>query len=78
MEKPKFPNLLILEHLKGHFIKPSLLNKFFICFEINELENLKLTIFELLAWNPHLPITVAKTFLLLKHYLLSINLHKFT
>ena len=22
MEKPKFPNLLILEHLKSHFIKP--------------------------------------------------------
>ena len=23
-EKPKFPNLLILEHLKNHFIKPQL------------------------------------------------------
>ena len=22
MESPKFPNLLILEHLKSHFIKP--------------------------------------------------------
>ena len=24
MEKPKFPNLLILEHLKSHFIKSQL------------------------------------------------------
>ena len=24
MEKPKFPNLLILEHLKRQFIKPQL------------------------------------------------------
>ena len=23
-QKPKFPNLLILEHLKSHFIKPQL------------------------------------------------------
>ena len=33
--KPKFLNLLILEHLKNYFIEP--LNKFSMCFEINGL-----------------------------------------
>ena len=39
IEKTKFINLLILEHLKSHFIKPQ-----FMCFEINGLKCLKLTI----------------------------------
>ena len=50
MEKLKFLNLLILEHLKSHFIKPR-----FMCFEINGLRCLKLT-FEVFAQTPHLPI----------------------
>ena len=53
MEKPTFPNLLILEHLKSHFINPSLLNTFLMCFEINGLKYLKLTILRFL---PRLPI----------------------
>ena len=52
MENPKFPNLLVLEHLKSHFIKPSLLNKFLICFEINGLKYLKLTILRFLSRTP--------------------------
>ena len=53
--KPKFPNLLILEHLKNHFIEP--LNKFLVCFEINGLKNLKLTILMgFFAQIPHFPI----------------------
>ena len=43
MEKPTFINLLILEHLKSHFIKPQ-----FMCFEINGLKCLKLTILRFL------------------------------
>ena len=52
--KPKFPNLLILEHLKNHFIEP--LNKFLVCFEINGLKNLKLTILRFFARTLHFPI----------------------
>ena len=40
--KTKFLNLSILEHLKSYFIE--VLNKFLMCFEINGLKNLKLTI----------------------------------
>ena len=41
-KRTKFINLLILEHLKNYFIEA--LNKFLMCFEINGLKNLKLTI----------------------------------
>ena len=47
MEKPKCLNLLILGHLKSHFIEPQL-TKFFMCFEINGLKCLKLTILRFL------------------------------
>ena len=50
MKKPKFPNLLILEHFKNHFIK------FLMCFEINGLKNLTLTILCFFAQNPHIYI----------------------
>ena len=40
-------SLLILEHLKNYFIKA--LNKFLMCFEINGLKNLKLTILRFFA-----------------------------
>ena len=52
--KTKFLNLLILEHLKNYFIEA--LNKFLMCFEINGLKNLKLTILRFFAWSPHLYI----------------------
>ena len=52
MEKRKFINLLILGHLKSHFIKLQL-TKFFMCFEINELKCLKLTILSFLS-RPHI------------------------
>ena len=74
MEKPKFLNLLILEHLKSHFIKPQVM-----CFEINGLKFLKLTVLRFLPSPPFTYTTLipVKTFLLLKHYLLSINSHEF-
>ena len=50
----KFLNILILEHLKNHFIEP--LHKFLMCFEINGLKNLKLTILLFFARTPHLSI----------------------
>ena len=51
-----------------------------MCFEIHGLKNLKLTILRFFAQTPHLYTTLiaVKTFLLLKHHLLSINLHEFT
>ena len=52
--KTKFLNLLILEHLKNYFIEA--LNKFLMCFEINGLKNLKLTILRFFAQSPHLYI----------------------
>ena len=52
--KTKFLNLLILEHLKNYFIE--VLNKFLMCFEINGLKNLKLTILRFFAWSPQLYI----------------------
>ena len=66
-KRTKFLNLLILEHLKNYFTEA--LNKLFMCFEINGLKNLKLTILRFL---PSPPIytyysTAVKTFLLLKH-----------
>ena len=45
--RTKFLNLLILEHLKNYFIEA--LNKFLMCFEINGLKNLKLTILRFFA-----------------------------
>ena len=78
MEKPKFPNLLILEPLKSHFIKSSLLNKFFMCFEINGLENLKLTILRFLSLEPpltHTTLIVVKTFFIVETLFI---IHKFT
>ena len=62
-KRTKFLNLLILEYLKKYFIEA--LNKFLMCFEINGLKNLKLTILRFL---PSLPIytyysTAVKTFL---------------
>ena len=51
MEKPTFINLLILEHLKSHFIKPQ-----FMCFEINGLKCLKLTILRFLPRPPPPPL----------------------
>ena len=50
MEKPKFLNLLILEHLKSYFIKPQ-----FMCFEINGLKCLNLTILRFLPRPPIYP-----------------------
>ena len=41
-KRTKFLNLLVLVHLKNYFIE--VLNKFLMCFEINVLKNLKLTI----------------------------------
>ena len=38
----KFLNLLVLVHLENYFIEA--LNKFLMCFKINGLKNLKLTI----------------------------------
>ena len=48
--KTKFLNLLILEHLKNYFIE--VLNKFLMCFEINGLKYLKLTILRFFARSP--------------------------
>ena len=42
-----FLNLIILEHLKYYFMKA--LNRFLMCFEINGLNNLKLTILRFFA-----------------------------
>ena len=52
--RTKFINLLILEHLKNYFVEA--LNKVLMCFEINELKNLKLTILWFFARTPHLSI----------------------
>ena len=46
-ERTKFLNFLILVHLKNCFIEA--LNTFLMCFEINGLKNLKLTILRFLA-----------------------------
>ena len=56
--RTKFLNLLILEHLKNYFIEA--LNKFLMCFEINGLKNLKLTILRFFARTPHLSILLNK------------------
>ena len=53
-KRNKFLNLLILEHLKNYFIEA--LNKFLMCFEINGLKNLNLTILRFFAQSPHLYI----------------------
>ena len=53
-KQTKFLNLLILEHLKNYFIQA--LNKFLMCFEINGLKNLKLTILRFFAQFPQLYI----------------------
>ena len=53
-KRTKFLNLLILEHLKNYFIE--VLNKFLMCFEINGLNNLKLTILRFFAQSPRLYI----------------------
>ena len=50
MEKPKFINLLTLKLLKSHFIKSQ-----FMCFEINGLKCLKLTILRFLPRPPTYP-----------------------
>ena len=50
--RTKFLNLLILEHLKNYFIEA--LNKFLMCFEINGLKNLKLTILRFFTRSLHL------------------------
>ena len=52
-----------------------------MCFEINGLKNLKLTILRFWGSEPplaHTTLIAVKTFLLLKHNLLSINPHTFT
>ena len=64
--RTKFPNLLILEHLKHHFMET--LNKFLTCFEIIDLKNWPFCVFL-----PGFPIYLyysnsSKTFLLLKHH----------
>ena len=48
-KQTKFLNLLVLVHLKNYFIE--VLNKFLMCFEINGLKNLKLTILRFFAWS---------------------------
>ena len=53
-KQTKFLNLLVLVHLKNYFIEA--LNKYLMCFEINELKNLKLTILRDFAWSPQLYI----------------------
>ena len=45
-KRTKFLNLLVLVHLKNYFIE--VLNKFLMCFEINGLKNLKVTILRFL------------------------------
>ena len=66
--------------IKSHFKNPSLLNKFLMCFEINGLKCLKLTILRFLPRPPTYPYysNNSKNIFLLKLYLLSINSHKFT
>ena len=46
-KRTKFLNFLILVHLKNCFIEA--LNTFLMCFEINGLKNLKLTILRFFA-----------------------------
>ena len=53
-KRTKFLNLLILKHLKNYFI--DVLSKFLMCFEINRLKNLKLTILRFFCPVPHLYI----------------------
>ena len=53
-KQPKFLNLLILVHLKNYFIEA--LNKFLMCFKINGLKNLKLTILRFFVWSPQVYI----------------------
>ena len=53
-KRTKFLNLLVFVHLKNYFIE--VLNKFLMCFEINGLKNLKLTILRFFAWSPQLYI----------------------
>ena len=53
-KRTKFLNLLVLVHVKNYFIEA--LNKFLMCFEINELKNLKLTILRFFTQSPHLYI----------------------
>ena len=60
-KRTKFLNLLILEHLKKYFIEA--LNTFLMCFEINGLKNLKLTILSFFAWFTHLYILLYMYFL---------------
>ena len=58
--RTQFLNSLILEH----FIEP--LNKFLMCFEINGLKNLKLTILWFFATHPpfiHTPLIAVKHFI---------------
>ena len=68
-KRTKFLNLLILGHLKNYFIEA--LNKFLICFEINGLKNLKLTILCFFPGTPtylYYSTSSKKHFLLLKHH----------
>ena len=83
MEKPKFLNLLILGHLKSHFIKPSL---FFMYLEINGLKYLKLTILRFLSRpstylcysNSSINIFIVKTSLIIYKFTCTrINSHNF-
>ena len=53
-KRTKFLNLLILVHSKNYFIEA--LNKVLMCFEINGLKNLKLTILRFFAQSHHLYI----------------------
>ena len=66
-KRTKFLNFLILVHLKNCFIEA--LNTFLMCFEINGLKNLKLTILRFLPGPPNYTYysTAVKKFLLLKH-----------
>ena len=66
-KRTKFLNLLVLVHLKNYFIEA--LNTFFMCFKINRLKNLKLTILRFFAWSPIYTYysTAVKAFFLLKH-----------
>ena len=49
-KRTKFLNLIVLVHLENYFIEA--LNKFLMCFEINGLKNLKLTILRFLPGSP--------------------------
>ena len=53
-KRTKFLNLIVLVHLKNYFIEA--LNKFLMCFKINGLKNLKLTILRFFVWSPRLYI----------------------